>query len=213
VVGSVRHSSLSSEPRPQLYVPAAQLKDVQLPAQVVFVLRGAGSGTNPLSLAAAARAAVHAVDRDTPVDRVRTLDQVVTDSVAGRRFNLLLLGLFAALALTLAAVGIYGITSYSVVQRTRELGLRMALGALPGAVLRLLIAESGALAGLGLALGLAAALALTRVMASLLYGVASTDPLTFGGVALALVLIALFSAYLPGRRATRLDPMTALRNE
>ena len=154
---------------------------------------------------------MHEVDRDQPVAALRTLEQVVADSVAARRFNLLLLGLFAALALMLAAVGIYGVTSYSVVQRTRELGLRMALGAPAGSVLRLLLAEAGALVGLGLLIGLAAAFVLTRVMASLLFGVGATDPATFAGVGLALMTIALFSAWVPGRRATRVDPIVALR--
>jgi putative ABC transport system permease protein len=138
---------------------------------------------------------------------------VVSNSVAARRFNLLLLGLFAALAMTLSAVGIYGITSYAVVQRTRELGLRMALGAERGAVLRLLVGEAGALAGCGLLIGLAAALAVTRVLSSLLYGVGSADPLTFAGVSAGLILIAMLSAYVPGRRATEVDPMVALRGE
>jgi putative ABC transport system permease protein len=211
VVGSVRHSSLNADPRPQLYRLAAQIanaKPGQMPKKMVYVVRSSG---DLRALAAAVRRAVHEVDPDQPVANVRTLENVVADSVAARRFNLLLLGLFAALALTLAAVGIYGITTYAVVQRTRELGLRMALGAQPGEVLRLLVAEAGALAGLGLGLGLAAAWALTRVMASLLYGVGSTDPLTYTAVAAVLLLIALTSAWVPGRRATQLDPMTALR--
>jgi predicted permease len=210
VVGSVRHSGLDAEPRPQVYRPAAQLSERQMPGQMTFVVRTAGG---PGALAGAVRAAVHEVAPDLPVSNLRTLEQVVSDSVAARRFNLLLLGLFAALAMTLSAVGIYGITSYAVVQRTRELGLRMALGAERGAVLRLLVGEAGALAGLGLLIGLAAALAVTRVLASLLYGVGSTDPLTFAGVSLALILIAMLSAYVPGRRATEVDPMVALRSE
>jgi putative ABC transport system permease protein len=210
VVGSVHHSSLNAEPRSQLYRTTAQLGAGMMPKKMLYVVR---SGGDPRPLAAAVRGAVYEVDPDQPVANVRTLDRVVADSVAARRFNLLLLGLFAALALALAAVGIYGITSYAVVQRTRELGLRMALGAQPGEVLRLLVTEAGALAGLGLGLGLAAAWALTRVMASLLYGVGSTDPATFAGVALALLLIALASAWVPGRRATKLDPMVALRTD
>jgi putative ABC transport system permease protein len=208
LVASVRHSGLSQETRPQLYLPLVQLPAAQMPRQMSFVVRAAG---DPRTLAAAVRAAVHEVDRDTPVSALRTLDQVVADSVASRRFNLLLLALFAGLALALSAVGIYGLTSYAVVQRTRELGLRMALGALPSGLVRLLLAEVGALAGAGLLVGLAAALALTRVMASLLFGVGSTDPVTFAGVGVGLALIALVAAWVPGRRATLLDPMVALR--
>jgi putative ABC transport system permease protein len=208
VVGTVRHSGLHAETRPQVYLPAAQLSERQLPSQMTFVLRTAG---DPRGLAAAARAAVHEVDRDQSVANLRTLEQVVSDSVAARRFNLMLFGLFAALAVTLSAVGIYGVTAYAVVQRTRELGLRMALGAQAGSVLRLLLGEAGVLAGIGLLLGLAAAAALTRVIASLLFGVGATDPATFAGVGLALMAVALFSAYVPGRRATRVDPIIALR--
>ena len=212
VVGSVRHSGLDAEPRSQVYRPVSQLLGLGtgrlVPISMTFVARGGG---DPRRLAAAARRAVHEVDPDRPIGKLRTLDEVVAQSVAARRFNLLLLALFAGLALALAAVGIYGVTSYAVVQRTRELGLRMALGAQRGSVLRLLVREAAALAGLGLLLGLAAALALTRVMASLLYGIGSTDPLTFAAVALGLLAVALLAAYVPGRRATELDPMDALR--
>jgi ABC-type antimicrobial peptide transport system permease subunit len=177
---------------------------------MVVVLRTQGA---PGGLAAAARAAVREVDSDQPIANVRTLEQVVADSVAPRRFNLMLLGIFAVLALLLSAVGIYGVTAYSVAQRTRELGLRMALGAQRQGVLNLVLKEAAGLAGLGVLLGLAGAFALTRLMASLLYGVGSTDPLTFVAVAVVLTLIALVAAYLPGRRATRVDPIVALKAE
>jgi putative ABC transport system permease protein len=124
---------------------------------------------------------------------------------------MVLLGIFAGLALVLAAVGIYGLTSYSVAQRTREMGLRMALGAQPGEVLRMVLREAGSLAGIGLAAGLVLAFAATRLMASLLFGVPATDPATFGAVALGLALVSLLAAYVPGRRATRVDPMVAFR--
>jgi putative ABC transport system permease protein len=136
---------------------------------------------------------------------------MVSASVAGRRFNMVLLVIFAGLALVLAAVGIYGITSYSVAQRTREMGLRMALGAQPATVLGLVLREAGTLALLGLGAGLLLAFGATRVMASLLFGVGSTDPATFAAVSLALAAVSLFAAYLPGRRATQVDPMVALR--
>ena len=208
VVGTVRHTGLNAEPRPQMYRLIGQTPDGLMPYQNVFVVRTKG---DPTKLTAAIRAAIREVDPSQPIAHVRTLERVVSDSVASRRFNLLLLGLFAGLALVLAAVGIYGITAYSVAQRTRELGLRMALGSPPRGVVSLVVKEAGALAGVGVVLGLVAALALTRLMESLLYGVGSTDPITFVAVCLGLVLIALLAAYLPGRRATRVDPIVALR--
>jgi ABC-type antimicrobial peptide transport system permease subunit len=193
-----------------MYQALAQVPALLVTYQMVVVLRTQGA---PDGLAAAARAAVREVDSDQPIANVRTLEQVVSDSVAPRRFNLLLLGIFAVLALLLSAVGIYGVTAYSISQRTRELGLRMALGAQRQGVLGLVLKEAASLAGLGVLLGLAGAFVLTRLMASLLYGVGSTDPLTFVAVAVVLTLIALFAAYLPGRRATRVDPIVALKAE
>jgi putative ABC transport system permease protein len=210
VVGSIRHSGLYAEPRAQIYGLQAHTPAMLMPYQVVFVVRTLG---DPRSLSRNARAAVYSVDPNQPITNLRTMEQVVSDSVGRQRFNMLLLGLFAALALMLSVVGIYGITAYNVTQRTRELGLRMALGAQPGGVLGLVLKEAGMLAGLGVVLGVAAAFALTRVMASLLYGVGSTDPLTFVTVCLGLCVLALIAAYLPGRRATRIDPIVALRTE
>ena len=177
---------------------------------MVFVVR---TRTDPAAMTAAVRAAVREVDPGQPVTKVRTMEQVVADSVSRRRFSLMLLGLFAALALALSAVGIYGVTSYSVAQRTRELALRVALGARPLGVLGLLLAEAGALAGAGVLLGAAGTLALGRLISSLLYGVGAADPLTFATVAAGLVLVALAAAWPPGRRATEVDPITALRGE
>jgi putative ABC transport system permease protein len=211
IVGTVRHSSLNGTPRPQLYQPAAQTPPDLMPYMVQFALRSAGG--NPAALTAGARAAVRELDRNQPIADVRTMEQVVDTSVARQRFSLLLLGLFALLALVLSVVGIYGITSFSVVQRTRELGLRMALGAQRRGVLRLVLKDAGTLAGLGVALGLGAAFAVTRLLASFLYGVGAADPLTYAAVAAGLFVIALLAAYLPGRRATRVDPLVALRSE
>jgi predicted lysophospholipase L1 biosynthesis ABC-type transport system permease subunit len=149
---------------------------------MTLVMRSAG---DPLALAAAARGAVRGLDPGQPIAGVRTLEQAVAGSVAPRRFALLLLGMFAALALALAVVGVYGVTYHSVARRTQELGVRIALGARPRQVLLLLVAEAGALVALGLGIGLAAALALTRAMSSLLYGVGPADPPTYAGVHLA----------------------------
>jgi ABC-type antimicrobial peptide transport system permease subunit len=143
----------------------------------------------------------------------QTMDSVISDSVASQRFSMILLAVFAGLALTLAGVGIYGVISYVVGQRVHEIGIRMALGAQPQDILRLILSSGGKLAGLGVAVGVAAALVLTRFMAALLYGVETTDPLTFVGVALLLSVVALTACYVPARRATRVDPMSALRYE
>jgi putative ABC transport system permease protein len=206
VVRNVRHSGLRIEPRPQLYLPLAQSPR----SEMSLVVRAQG---DPENLFNGVRRAVYATDPDQPIARLDTMERVVAASVAGQRFNMALLGAFAALALALAAVGIYGVTAYSVSQRTREMGLRMALGARPGALQRMVLKEAGLLAGVGLAAGLALALMATRLMASLLFGVPPTDPATFAAVALTLGAVALAAAWLPGRRATRVDPMVALRAE
>ncbi|MFL6263149.1 MAG: ABC transporter permease [Thermoanaerobaculia bacterium] len=206
VVDDVRSSSLEGAPRAQAYLPAAQ---VAFSGQYL-VLHTKG---DPQGLIAAARSAIWSVDRDQPVAEVRTMSKVVSQSVAGRRFNMVLLEVFAGLALVLAAVGIYGVTAYSVARRTREMGLRMALGAGRGTVLGLVLREAGGLALAGLAAGLALAFAASRVMASLLFGIGATDPTTFAGVAATLALVSLFAAWVPGRRATRVDPMVALRTD
>jgi putative ABC transport system permease protein len=206
VVRNVRHSGLRIEPRPQFYLPLAQSPR----SQMSLVVRTQG---DPKDLFGAVRRAVYATDPDQPVEKLDTMARVVAESVAGQRFNMVLLGAFAALALALAVVGIYGITAYSVAQRTGEMGLRMALGAQPGALLWMVLKEAGLLAGVGLAVGLALALIATRVMASLLFGVLPTDPATFAAVALALGAVSLAAAWLPGRRATQVDPMVALRAE
>ncbi len=210
VVGTVRHSGLNAEPRPQMYRLQAQTPDPVMPYQMVVVVRTQG---DPAALAGAARAAMREIDPKQPIAHLRTLTEVVSSSLAPQRFNLVLLGLFAGLALALAVIGIYGMTAYSVTQRTREISLRMALGAQPRRVLRLVVREAGALAVIGVAVGLAVAVALTRLLSSLLYGVGSTDPLTFAAVALGLTLVALLAAWVPGLRATRVDPMLALRTE
>ncbi len=206
IVHNVRHSGLHIEARPQMYMPHTQ----EPRGQMTFMVHGQG---DPKGLINQARSAIYGVDRDQPVSKVRTMESVVAESVAGRRFNMILLGVFAALALVLASVGIYGVTAYSVSQRTREMGLRMALGAQPGQVLRMVVREAGALAVAGIFAGLALGLLATRLMASLLFGIGTTDPGTFTSVSLALAVVTVAAAWLPGRKATRVDPMVALRNE
>src|SRR6185503_2654384 len=164
-------------------------------------------------LASAVRQAVWAVDKDQPISNVRTMDHVLATAVSRERFQTLLLALFATLALALACVGLYGVISYAVVQRTHEIGVRMALGAQPGDVLRLVINQGMLLTLIGLVLGIAGAFAVTRVMTEMLFGVTATDPLTFAGVPLVLSVIAFLACYTPARRATKVDPLGALRYE
>ncbi len=161
----------------------------------------------------ALRSAVWGIDRTLPVSAARTMESVVETSNGRARFQTLLLGLFAAAAALLAAVGIYGVMSYAVLRQTREIGVRMALGANPADVLRQVVRQGMSVAAAGAGAGLAAALLLTRLMSGLLYGVAPTDPATYAGVAVLLLAIALCASYVPARRAARIDPMKALRAE
>jgi putative ABC transport system permease protein len=207
VVGNVRQFELETEGRPLMYLPYEQA-DFFAPRDLV--VRTAG---DPLSLVAAVRNEVWAVDRDQPVSNISTMEEILSESLAAQRFNMLLLGIFAAIALVLAAVGIYGVMSYSVTQRTHEIGVRMALGATPSDVLRMVVGHGGRLVLAGIAIGLVAAFALTRVMASMLFGVGAADPATFAAISVVLASVALLASYLPARRATKVDPMIALRYE
>jgi ABC-type antimicrobial peptide transport system permease subunit len=168
---------------------------------------------DPLALVSAARGELQKMDPQLPMAAVATMDQLLADSLSRSRFTMLLLGIFAAVALVLAAVGIYGLIAYSVTQRTQELGVRIALGAQRRDVLRLVLAQGTRLTLLGVALGVFAALALSRLLATLLFAVSATDPLTFAGVAALLALVALLACFIPARRATRVDPIVALRYE
>jgi len=167
----------------------------------------------PGSMAAELRAAVWSIDPHLAVARVRTMDQVIRESTSPRRFSLLLVGSFALLGLLLAGVGIYGVTSYSVVRRVHEIGVRMALGAREGDVRALVLRQSAALLGAGVAIGVAGALGVTRLLESFLYEVKPTDPVTFLSVVVALAGVALMACWVPARKATRVDPMVALRYE
>ena len=215
VVGDTRESNLMTPAPPVVYVPDSQVPDgmTRLLNRILPVNFVIGASVDPLSLVAAVRREVSAVDREQPVFNVRSLEQVMADSISRQRFQTLLLGAFATTALLLAAIGVYGVVSYSVSQRTGEIGIRIALGARPRDVLRLVIGHGLILTVLGMALGLAGALGLTRLMGGLLFGVSANDPLTFGVTALLLTAVALSAALVPARRATKVDPLVAIRNE
>jgi putative ABC transport system permease protein len=165
------------------------------------------------NLAAAVRNEVWALDKDQPIAQVQTMESLFAKAVAPQRFQMLLVGIFAGVALLLSVVGIYGVMAYSVTQRTHEIGIRMALGAQRRDVFKLLMSQGLAEALVGILIGLAGAFALTRLMSSLLYGLSATDPLTFAGVSVLLAAVALLACYLPARRATKVDPLVALRYE
>ena len=206
VVGRVKQDALDSDPRIAFYFPHSQYTT---PAMNV-VLR---SNVAPAALTSAIKKEIRELDPDLPIYNVRTMDDRVQESLARRRFSMVMLGLFAALALALATIGIYGVMAYMVNQGTREIGIRLALGATQKNILNLIVRQGMILALTGVAIGLAGAFALTRLMRSLLFGVRSTDPLTFVAIAALLTLIALLASYIPARRAARIDPMVSLRCE
>jgi len=205
VVGDVHHTGLNTPPNPEMY-----MSQVQEPSSTMAVMvRTSG---DPLQLAAAAREQVKAIDKDLPVT-VTTMDQIFSNSIADQRFNTLLLGIFASVALLLAMIGVFGVINYSVAQRTHEIGIRIALGAQRTDVFRLIVGQGLVLALIGVALGATGAVALTRLIRGLLYGVSPTDGPTFVIVSLMVTVVALVACYLPARRATKVDPLTALRYE
>ncbi len=206
IVGDVRYDKLDGELYPMVYQTPPQLAY----RAMTFVVR---TGGDPLSLADAVRREVQSIDRDLPLADVRTLESWIGESVSRTRFGMLLLTIFAGVALLLAAVGIYGVMSYTVAQRTHEIGIRMALGARGADIVRVVVRQGMLLALIGIAVGTTGALLLTRVISGLLYGVSATDPLTFAAVALTLGASALLACYVPARRAARVDPMVALRYE
>jgi putative ABC transport system permease protein len=202
----VKHRQLDAKPEVEAYVPYKQ-------NPWPLVILTARTENDPLALAGAVRRTVREIDPDQPVFGVKTMESHLSDSVAARRLAMTLLGGLAALALLLSTIGIYGVISYYVTQRTQEIGIRMALGAQQSDVLRLVVGRGMKMALVGVAVGLLAAFALTRVMTSILYGVGATDIVTFLAVPTLLVLVALVASFLPARRATRLDPLNALRHQ
>jgi len=206
VVGTIKQTTLDAEKRPAMYLPHLQAANPRL--SVLVRTRG-----EPLSMAAAVRQEVRAIDKDVPVTQVQTMEKVLGASVAQPRFSMLVVGLFAVLALVLSAVGIYGVMAYAVSRRAHEIGVRMALGAGANQVLKLVLKDGMTLALAGIAVGLLGAFALTRLMASLLFGIGAKDPATFISVAAFLAVVAFVACYIPARRATKVDPLVALRNE
>ena len=217
VVGHVKQWGLDTDDqqslRSDLYIPCMQMPNefVAMTASGSSVIVRATNG--PVGLLDSIRHVSARMSNQQVIFGAQTMDSLISDSMASRRFSMILLVVFAVLALLLASVGIYGVISYVVGQRAHEIGIRMALGAQPRDILRLILGRGGKLAGVGVVVGLAAALGLTRLMTSMLYGVGATDPLTFTGVAILLTLVALAACYIPARRATRVDPVVALRYE
>jgi len=207
VVGNVRQLDLVREPRPAIYLAASQdagtgdiIRD--------WVVR---ASADPATVAPTVRAAVSATDPTLPIARVQTLDRIRSAATAREEFTLLLVGLFGALALVVAVTGLYGVTAFAVAQRTRELGIRIALGATRLDVIRLVVALGGRLIIAGIAIGMATSLGLSQLMRSMLFGISARDPLTFVGVAALLAALSLVACYMPARRAMRVDPVIALR--
>jgi putative ABC transport system permease protein len=217
VVGDVKQGPLNTETEPQSYSPWTQVADGMLAENVVGIFRSLKitlrASHDPTDLATAVRSHIRSLDPSLPLTAVQTMDQIVEESSGPQRFNTILLGSFAFIALFLAALGIGGVLATSVSRRTQEIGIRMALGARRPDVIRMIVAQGMALGGAGLLLGLPASFALTRMMSTLSFEISPRDPMTFASVTALLVAVALVACYLPARRATRVDPMVALRYE
>jgi putative ABC transport system permease protein len=209
VVGHAAHEGLSADPRIQVYFPITQLSIGNVP----FIVVAARTAGDPMSYVGSVRRAVQSVDRNMPISAIRTMDEMIASSLGDRKLSVVLLGMFSGLALVLASIGIYGVMAYTVAQRTREMGVRLALGAPRERVLQLVMRQGVVIALLGVAIGLAGALAVTRFLSSQLYDVTPTDPPTFTLVAAVLSLVAVAATLGPALRATRVDPVVALREE
>ena len=207
VVGDVHHDDVTGPPRAAMYTPQTQFTDSFLVALIKV------GGTDPMSVAVPARQVIRSMDPNVPVYRVAPLPSLVADAAAQRTFVMRLLGGFALVAVLLAAIGLYGVVSYGVALRTREVGVRMALGAQPADVFRLVLSGGAKLVAIGIAAGLAGAAASTRLMDTLVFGVSPIDPLTFTTAVLVLVIVAMLAHWVPIRRALRIDPALALRAE
>jgi predicted permease len=215
IVGDVKQDGLDvADTEATLYVPMGQISVPALGGWRSFGMTLAvRTSTDPAAMSSAIAGAIHQVNADQPVAQVLTMDQVLTQSISSQRFNMLLLAAFAGLALLLAAVGIYSVLSYTVRRRSREIGIRIALGAQLRDVLRMVVLDGMKPTLIGLAIGLAGAFALGRVLAGLVFGVSPSDPATFAAVSFLLAMVALFAILVPAFRATRVDPMTVLRDE
>jgi putative ABC transport system permease protein len=208
VVGDVKHMGLDAEEGPAIYQPHAQKPEFLRWMTIV-----ARTSVEPMRLVSAVRSQVLDIDKDQPVYDIATMEQLLSQSVANPRFYMVLLGLFAFISLMLAAVGVYGVLAFWVTQRTKEIGIHLALGAQQSDVMRIVLGKGFKLTLVGVAIGLAGAFILTRVIHSLLYEVSPTDPTTFAGITLLLMLVAVLACYIPAQRATKVDPMIALRYE
>jgi putative ABC transport system permease protein len=206
VVGDTKMYGLANPARFEVYYPMQQ----SAPNDLDLLVK---SKIDPAALTSEIRGVVAGVDKDQPIFAIATMDKIVSDGVSAPRLTLVLLGLFSALALILAAIGVYGVLSYSVAQRTREFGVRMTLGAQRADILRMVLGQGGKIALVGITIGMVAAFAFTRLMAGLLFSVSAGDPGTFAAVAGLLFLVAVLACYIPARRAIRVDPMVALRYE
>jgi putative ABC transport system permease protein len=215
IVASVRETGLDEEPSEVMYVPMAQVNDgmIALQNRVLPLTWAVRTIAQPYSLSAAIQRELLTASGGLPVAHIRSMDEVVVESTARQNFNMTLLTIFAGVALLLAAIGIYGLMAYSVQQRTQEIGIRMALGASAENVRKMVVAQGMALALIGVVVGAAGALALTRLMASLLYGVKAWDPVVMVSAAVLLSAVALLATYVPARRASRVDPIVSLRYE
>jgi putative ABC transport system permease protein len=207
VVGNVRHLALETAPRPELYQPLGQ---AMWPSVFVAVRT---APENPLTLLPAVQQAVWNVNKSVPLGNPRTMSDIIARTLLQKRFTMVLLSIFAGAALLLAAIGLYGVISYSVAQRTREMGIRIALGAQRSDVLRLILRQGMTLVAAGVVFGVTASFGLTRLIASFLYGISASDPITFFLLSAALVFVAFIACWLPARRASSIDPMLALRAE